>query len=179
MFLGLSPYFTVGIPDGLAFSCGISRKEQPSLKILLDACENNIGYKDSRNPDLKRWANQGVLLLNSSLTTLPNDARCHLELWNPFIKFLFKNVFNDKNIAIVYFGKDAQVYKEFENKDLHKSLNVNHPSYFARNNIPMEHKNLFTWCNTIVKENGKSEINWLEYKEKLIFEGDKEYEEFI
>lgn len=179
VFLGLSPYFTIGCPDGLAFSCGLTKKEQPSLKVLLDACEQNLGYKDDRNPDLKRWAEQGVLLLNSSLTTLPGDARCHLGIWQPFIQYFFENVINDKELIIVFFGKDSQYFQQFTNPKLHYSIATNHPSYFARNNAPMN-TSLFSDTNRILKERGKSEIKWQEYGALPFRElEEKGYKQFI
>lgn len=178
LFLGLSPYFTVGIPDGLAFSCSRTMKEQPSLSILFNCLEQDLGYKDDRNCDLHRWAEQGVMLLNASLSTLPNDAKCHLSLWNPFITYLFKEVFKDKELAIIYFGSDAKVFQQYENKELHKSYVCKHPSYYARNNSQMTEKP-FSFCNNYLKSVGKPEIKWQDFNKTLIFEGDKEYEEFI
>lgn len=175
VFLGLSPYFIKGVADGLSFSCSNTMKEQPSLKVLLDACEDNLEVKGSRNPDLKRWAKQGILLLNSSLTTLENDARVHLSIWQPFIKFIWEEILAKKDVFIVYFGKDAQFFQKFENNERNISIFVNHPSYFARNNSPMEHKSLFSKINTYLKNSQKQEIIWIEDAKK----DPSKYKEFI
>jgi len=59
---------------------------QPSLKYMLDAVEKEV-YPDGcrRDPDLKRWSNQGILLLNSALTTNVGKIGQHYLLWRPFI----------------------------------------------------------------------------------------------
>lgn len=179
IFTGLSPYFTPGIPDSLAFSCSRTMKEQPSLRVLLDACEQDLGYKDDRNPDLSRWASQGVLLLNASLTTLPNEARVHLPIWKDFMEFFFKKVIKEKELVIVFFGKDSQEFVQFTNSKFHYPIAVNHPSYFARNNTSMQ-TSLFSDANKTLKRWGKSPINWQEYG-SLPFKETEEvkYKEFI
>lgn len=179
VFLGLSPYPQEGIGDGLAFSNSLSFKESPSLRIILDSVEDDLGYKDNRNKDLKRWANQGVLLLNSALTCNSGEPKSHLDLWKPFTSFLFKEVFNDKELVIVYFGADAKEFKSLENNKLHSSKTVEHPAFAAREERPLRHQNLWSWCNTMLKSKNKSEIGWLEGEKKVILEEVKEWEDFI
>ena len=79
-----------------------------------------------------------------------------------------------------FFGKDAQEYSKYTNENLHKIIKVNHPSYYARNNMPMEHKKLFTTTNNMLNSWNKTSINWQEYRETLIFDKKEEkYAEFI
>lgn len=160
LFLALSPYPQLGVGDGLCFSNSLTKEESPSLKIILDACENDLGYKDERNRDLKRWANQGVLMLNIALTCQVGLPKSHLDIWKPFILYLYKEVFNTLNLKIVYFGGDAKVYQEYENKILQRSLAVEHPSYSARQERPMIHKNLFSFVNNELEKEGKTKVQW-------------------
>lgn len=179
VFLGLSPYFIPGVADGYAFSCGNTKAEQPSLKVLLNCLEEDLGYKDERNPDLSRWSNQNILLLNASLTTIQNEARIHLPIWRSFIEYLWKEVFSKKSLIFVYFGKDAQEFCKFENKELHKSYLCKHPSFYARNNANMTEKP-FSWVNTQLRNCGKNEIKWMEFAD-LPWQGEEKpkYKEFI
>ena len=179
IFVGLSPYVIPNISDGICFSCGISGKEQPSLTKLLNCLENDLGYKDERNPDLFRWQTQGVMMLNISLTTIPNDPKAHLNIWKSFMKFLWTEVFSKKELIFVYFGQDAKVYQQYENKELHKSYVCKHPSYYARNNEEMTEKP-FSFVNNNLKLMGKNEIKWMEFGE-LPWKEEKveEYKEFI
>ena len=64
--------------------------EEP-LKTIFKALESTV-YKDGRipDPDLKRWSNQGILLLNTSLTTRIHSSGDHIQLWKPFMSFLFQ-----------------------------------------------------------------------------------------
>ncbi len=181
VWLALSPYPQRGISDGLCFSNSLSTTESPSLKIIFDAIEDNLGYKDTRNKDLKRWANSGVLMLNCSLTCIIGEPNSHLELYKPLINYLYKEVFSKKELNFVYFGAVARAFQILENGKLHKSLAVEHPSFSSREKRPMIHKNLFSWCNDRLKEQGKKGVQWQEYAEKLPFpEMEKQvYEEFI
>lgn len=178
IFLGMSPYFIEGVADGLSFSCGKTMKEQPSLKILLDSLEDDLGYKDDRNPDLVRWSKQGVFLLNASLSATKGDAKGHLPIWKPFIEYLYKNVFNDRKLIICYFGKDAAEFQGLENKELHKSMVVEHPSYAARQERGLIHKNLFTNVNKWLREDGEIGVKWQEYG-SLPFEKVETEEHFL
>jgi len=92
VILGQSPYHT-GEADGLAFSNGGDYQNiSPSLQNIFKEVENDVGFKDvAPDPDLSRWAEQGVLLLNTSLTVREGDADSHLKidgkkLWQRFTK---------------------------------------------------------------------------------------------
>lgn len=165
VWLALSPYPQLNTGDGLCFSNSLTSSESPSLRIILDACEDDLGYKGERNRDLKRWANQGVLMLNCALSCQVGLPESHLKIWENFIKFLYSDVFNDKKLNFVYFGAKSREFQVYENKELHKSLAVEHPSYSARQERPMIHKNLFSWVNTQLKNCGKSEIKWMEFSD--------------
>jgi uracil-DNA glycosylase len=166
IFVGMSPYHTMEqgkpVADGLAFSCGNTNKESPSLKILYNAMEDNLNKKVRRECNLEYLAQQGVLLLNTSLTVKAFKADSHRELWKPFIKYLFTEVLDTvTGIPIVLFGKTAQEDVERWLFPMSQPyLKVNHPAFYARNGEPMEHKKLFTWCNSILHGNNKEQIYW-------------------
>lgn len=173
VWVGLSPYSTVYnsqfgrtyVADGLAFSCGITEKEQPSLKLLWDAIEDDLyeglNLNMKRETDLSFWANQGVLLLNSSLTAEKDKPESHLELWKPFMTYLFEEVFNTiSGIPFVFFGKQAALWESKTQPFIHYTKVVEHPSFAARQNREFKHENLFSWTNKLLKENNGTQIVW-------------------
>lgn len=149
IILGLSPYFnktkinsSVSVPeaDGLAFSC--KTKEQPSLKVIYDGLQSLSDKQLVREHNLEFMAEQGILLLNSALTTRFNMPTIHLELWKPFIEYFFTKIITKKdNLHILFLGKEAQVYKKLVQQRDHYTLafpNTHwvyeqpHPAFFAR-----------------------------------------------
>lgn len=155
VWVGMCPYHTEirgeGIADGLAFSCK-NDQEAPSLKILFDAIENDYGtIFFERSPDLTFLAEQGLLLLNSSLTTERGIADSHKELWRPFTEYLAKEVFCYlTGLPIVTFGNSARDMIEPYMTNGHLYKHLKHPSFFSRNHIPMEHNNTFSWMNDMI-----------------------------
>ena len=98
VFVGQDPYSTlfngINAADGIAFSCSNTGTVQPSLKYMFQEIEKQIypegGY--SWDPDLKRWANQGVLLLNSALTVQVGKTGTHYEIWKNFVIFVLDHL---------------------------------------------------------------------------------------
>jgi uracil-DNA glycosylase len=168
IWLGMSPYFMIKrgiiVADGLAFSCGHTKEEQPSLKLIFDALEDDlfdgINLNMLREPNLEFLAKQGVLLLNSMLTTTEGSADAHKELWKPFMDYFFKEVLlHFTGIPVVFFGKLAQEYSSLINEKSNYKKLVEHPSFSARQNRPFNHEKLFSWTNNILKQRDQ-EIDW-------------------
>lgn len=174
VFIGLSPYHTrngtVDIADGLAFSTQ-QKKAPPSLELLLNAVENDLGATSlKRTNDLKHWAGQGVLLLNAGMTTSFQKAGNHVDLWYPFHKYMFDNVYSkQQGLIFVYFGKEAQKLSKLETPFMHYNKLVEHPAAAARMNREFEHKNLFSFVNKLIAMDNKTPIEWMEYENKLPF----------
>ncbi len=170
IWLGQDPYPTIKygkvVADGLAFSCGYTKEEQPSLKLIYDAMEEDLfdGMNLSmlREPSLEYLAKQGVLLLNSSLTTPEGKPGTHKELWRPFMTFFFKEVMAGiSGIPIVLFGKQAEEYEELVDLKMNYTKTVEHPAAASYQQRPFRHNKLFKWTNTILKDNNNLEIDWL------------------
>ena len=83
VILGQDPYFNPNVAGGLAFSSK-EKKVPHSLSIIFKAIERNCGITPDKNPDLKRWAEQGVLLLNTALTVKPLSPGSHTKEWEVF-----------------------------------------------------------------------------------------------
>lgn len=170
IIVGQSPYHTIkeDVPfaDGLCFSVGKVREESPSLKVLYDAIESDLGKRGTmyRNPDLMFLAHQEILLLNLSLTIEKGNKDSfneHEILWRPFIQFLFKNVLDvHVGIPILIFGKPAEEQIVPLLDEWHLYQCIKHPAFYSRAGKPMEHNNCFSWANNILKRNNKTEIYW-------------------
>lgn len=171
IWLCMSPYFMIKdglvVADGLAFSCSHTKQEQPSLKLIYDAIEDDLydglNLNMLRNPDLAVWAEQGVLLLNVMLTTTLGEAKAHKELWKPFIEYFLKEVLiHFSGIPVVFIGNEAQEYENYVSDKSFHIKSLEHPAYAARQNRPWKHQNLFSWTNNILMENNGEGIAWLE-----------------
>jgi uracil-DNA glycosylase len=128
VIVGQDPYPTVGVADGIAFSCSKSQKEQPSLRFILDEVEKMYPMGYERPLDLTKWTRQGILLLNTALTTEVGKIGEHYEIWKPFITYLF-DYLNNYNTGLVYIfmGKQAHSWAEDINDNNYKFF-VSHPA---------------------------------------------------
>lgn len=173
VFVGLSPYQNVKrnrlFATGLAFGVPDKTMDTPSLKVIRDELEKsypgeNVDDDNVFDYTLKHWHNQGVLLLNSSLTvTKRGDARGHCEYWRVFTCELMKFL-NDKlsTAPFVFMGKDAQRFNVYIEPQKHEIINVYHPAAEARGgNYKFTGSNVFLRVNSILKNLYNEEINWL------------------
>lgn len=161
VILGLHPYSTKFVADGLAFSSRIDT-EPKSLNVIYNAIEeqfyNGLNLNMERRVNLDFLAEQGVLLTNCALTCRVNNAGSHLALWKPFTEYLFKTL-NERKLNIVYLllGKEAHQYKQFINTKLNTVITISHPD---EDKIKWEHKNCFIDVNEELKHYGHEEIKW-------------------
>jgi uracil-DNA glycosylase len=157
------PYPGKGIADGIAFSCSHTRNKQPSLKYLLDEINHTL-YDDnsvSTDPDLSRWCEQGVLMLNVALTTTVNKVGQHYLLWRPFLAYLFDVLnWNNSGIIYLYMGKKAQEWSHTVSDANYKFL-VTHPaSAYHNDETNWDSENTFNKINEILSDVHKTKINW-------------------
>lgn len=163
VFLGQDPYPQKGVATGLAFANKKGETLSPSLQVLKDACINyNVPHGAVEfDPTLESWAKQGVLLLNSALTTNIGETGSHIMLWRPFIKELLLRL-SEYNTGLVYvlFGEQAQTFSPYISK-LNTVLSVRHPAWFCRVNKDMP-PDIFESVNVVMlKQYGKT-IKWYE-----------------
>lgn len=171
VIMGLCPYHSakngILIADGLCMSCSISGSLQPSLEKFYEGLENelhngmNINLKKS--PDLSYLAKQGVLLFNAALTTEFGKAGSHLDIWEPFTKYVIEECIGYTGIPVIFLGKEAGKFQRYVTPFTH-SFVLDHPAYAARTTADWETKGVFKKVNQIIRENnGKEfEIKWLE-----------------
>lgn len=169
VILGMCPYHVmknnVPVADGLALSCSVTEKLQPSLEQFYGGIERDV-YKGLcldcylKQPDLSYLSHQGVLLLNAALTTEINKAGSHLDIWEPFTKYVFTEILSVKNVPTIFLGKEAAKFEKYAGLFSHNFV-VSHPASAAYNQSDWDAKGVFSKVNTILKETNNYEINWL------------------
>jgi uracil-DNA glycosylase len=165
VILGNEPYNNA-FADGLAFSCsgaeGLPRKKlQSSLVTIYETIERTAyrGLYLDKDPSLERWAKQGVLLLNASLTSTDEKEK-HVSLWKPFTVEVLKAL-SEYNTGIIYclWGNKAKEFKKYINPKFNYILEDSHPSSANFNQMIWD-CNHFQMINTILKQNNNEEIIW-------------------
>lgn len=152
VWVGLSPYYTVdpntkqNVADGLAFSTSEKHLVPPSLFKLYKGIEWDLwnGYNRDmmRSNDLTYLAKQGILLLNSALTTVYGNSEAHIDIWRPFLEFVMTKIITNKtDLVITGFGKVAHNLTIMGNKNQHV-LNVEHPAASAYQGRDWSHLSL-------------------------------------
>jgi uracil-DNA glycosylase len=174
VILGQDPYPNVLHANGLAFSVAPTvEKLPPSLINIFKALEAN-GIIDSaqlvKNGDLSSWAEQGVLLLNTSLTTIAGQRGSHISLWAPYTDYILSNIAKqstaDRPIIFILWGIHAKEKKKIIKGDNVHILEWGHPSPISEyNKDPTNPKNFlkcdnFTKANNILIEANLGPINW-------------------
>jgi uracil-DNA glycosylase len=153
------PYPKYGVADGLAFSCSNTHKEESSLKYMFDYIENQSSNTYNRDVDLKRWANQGVLLINTSLTCEINKMGTHQSIWKIFIEYLFEMINRmDKNIIFVLMGRKVEHWQLRLPKQ--KIFKCPHPTSAAYGKNEWKADNIFKKINDELNVQIKTCINW-------------------
>jgi uracil-DNA glycosylase len=168
VMVGMSPYHTfkdnLPVADGLLMGCSTTGYLQPSLDNFYKALEKefhrglNLSYE--KTPDVRYLANQGVLMLNAALTTEKNKAGSHIDIWEPFIKYLFEEVLNPLGVPFLFLGKDAAKYKKYTGIFSHTFV-VSHPASAAYKGVDWDSEDVFTKIDTLIYENNGFSINWL------------------
>ena len=114
------PYFTFKdnqpIANGIALDCSITQKQQPTLRQFFCGIEEELygGLSldwSTEECDLSFLCQQGIMMLNASLTVEKDKAGSHKQLWKPFTNYVIEKIVNKYNIPIVLLGKDAQEYE--------------------------------------------------------------------
>lgn len=170
VWIGQDPYPQVidgkPVADGLAFSTSNSLTLPPSLEVILEAIEEDLygglNLYMSTWPELSEWAQDGVLLLNSSLTTEVNNPGAHKGRWKEFYHYLITEILNKENTGLVFIlmGADAQELEALIDQKLHHVLTCEHPAYALRQKRKFRHQGVFSRCNQILKDNNGIEIEW-------------------
>jgi uracil-DNA glycosylase len=163
--LGQDPYINEGEAMGMCFSVPESTiKIPPSLSNIQKEIEANIkdGLDLNFNPDLTRWARQGVFLLNTILTVDKGSSLSHSKLgWQEFTTKTIISLNQSPNtIVYLLWGGNARDYVKYIDLNKHKVLTCGHPSPLSANKGFWFGNKHFSITNQILRETGQKEIKW-------------------
>ena len=147
--------------QGLCFSVPDNFPFPPSLKNIFKELINDIGCAMPKSGNLTKWANQGILLLNKSLSVKEKTPNSHKKIWNTFTKELIKFIYDNKDFIIfICWGNDAiNTLKNF-NYRKHIVLTSKHPSPLSANKGGFFGCKHFSKCNDILQKKNITTINW-------------------
>lgn len=166
---GQDPYPQPGVATGYAFAIKEENPSQPSLNILLREMWQEEGYfvtDDTFDGTLRPWVDQGVMLLNTSLSTEQFNAGAHTELWREFMTGVFlildglkiTRKSND-SLVFVFLGKQAQSYSDLVHESCHYKIMRNHPAAETHGNAKFV--GFFKEVNKCLEESNQTKINWM------------------
>ena len=159
VMIGQDPYPQEGVADGVAFSCSITGKPEASLRYIQESIRKTTGIV-STDPDLTRWSNQGVLLLNSAFTVEVNKPGTHYDIWKPFMNIVIDTInYNKSDIVFILLGKVAQQFEDMIS-DKHLVLKASHPASAGYNKGVWNCDDVFNRANNYLKEKDKTTIQW-------------------
>ena len=161
VILGQDPYHGAGQANGLCFSVNPGVKLPPSLVNIFKEIESDLGREISRDGNLERWADQGVFLLNATLTVKVGEAGSHQNKgWEKFTDAVI-SALATKNERLVYllWGSYAQKKGALISPDKNLILKSVHPSPLSayRGFLGCKH---FSKANAYLASKSKSPINW-------------------
>lgn len=161
VILGQDPYHEDGQANGLAFSVNSGTKMPPSLRNIFKELKDDLGGELRTNTDLSDWAEQGVLLLNTSLTVIESQANSMAKLWEPFTDSVIR-LLNEQEWPIVFvlWGNNARKKKSIIDMSRHYVIESAHPSPLSANRGFFGSKP-FSKTNQILKRLGENEICWV------------------
>ena len=161
LILGQDPYHEEGQAHGLAFSVLTGQEIPPSLVNIYQELHDDLGCRIPDNGYLKKWADQGVLLLNTVLTVRAHQANSHQgKGWEKFTDAIIQAVnTQDRPIVCMLWGRPAQSKKPMLTNPKHLILEAPHPSPLSayRGFFGCKH---FGQCNEYLVNNGLQPIDW-------------------
>jgi uracil-DNA glycosylase len=161
VILGQDPYHGPGQAHGLCFSVPQGIVPPPSLANIFKEIEKDLGIPVPSGGNLEKWARQGVLLLNATLTVRANQPGSHQRRgWENFTHAVISKL-SEKRVGLIFllWGKFAQEKESLIDTNRHYILKAAHPSPFSAYNgfFGCRH---FSKTNEILKKHGLEEIDW-------------------
>jgi uracil-DNA glycosylase len=159
VILGQDPYHGEGQANGLCFSVADGIKVPPSLVNIFKEIKEDLGIAVPKSGNLERWAEQGVLLLNATLTVRAAEAGSHQKKgWEEFTDAVVKIISEQKeNVVFLLWGSYAQKKGAVVDKTKHLILEAPHPSPLARGFAGNKH---FSKTNDYLESKGLKKIEW-------------------
>ncbi len=160
VIIGQDPYHGPGQAHGLAFSVQETVPTPPSLQNIFKEIESDVGGPKPPNGNLSRWAEQGVLLLNNTLTVEAHRAGSHRgKGWEQFTAAMIEILNQREGLVFLLWGRDARSKAALLDRKRHLILEAAHPS-------PLSARSGFFGCrhfsqaNHYLEAQGKTPIQW-------------------
>ncbi|EJW94743.1 Uracil-DNA glycosylase [gut metagenome] len=161
VLIGQDPYHGPGQAEGLCFSVKEGIKLPPSLVNIFKEVQDDTGAPQPANGSLRRWAEQGVLLLNATLTVRAHQAGSHQNRgWETFTDAVIRQLSAQReHLVFILWGSYAQKKGQVIDRNRHLVLTSPHPSPLsAYHGFFGNHH--FTRCNDYLQEHGEEAIRW-------------------
>lgn len=161
VILGQDPYHGESQADGLCFSVPDGVKIPPSLRNIMKEIKSDTGIEPIPSGNLDRWAKQGVLLLNATLTVRAGEAGSHQKKgWEKFTDAIIQKLSNERSdLVFMLWGNFAQKKGEIIDSSKHLILKSAHPSPLSAHNGFFGNHH-FSQSNNYLNSRGKSIIDW-------------------
>ena len=161
VIIGQDPYHGPNQAHGLSFSVKETVKIPPSLRNIYKELENDLKYPPVNHGYLKKWAKQGVLMLNTVLTVRAHTPNSHKNIgWEEVTNHAIEAL-NDLDHAVVFllWGRHAQQKKDLINTNKHFIIESSHPSPFSARHSFFGSKP-FSKVNALLEADGQTPIDW-------------------
>ena len=161
VILGQDPYHQPGQAHGLCFSVNDGVPFPPSLQNIFKEIKSDLGIEIPTSGNLTRWAEQGVLMLNATLTVRAHQAGSHQRKgWEEFTDAAIRALANQReHLVFILWGAYAQKKGAFIDREKHLVLASAHPSPLSAYNGFFGNKH-FSRANAYLMEHGETPINW-------------------
>lgn len=161
VIIGQDPYHGPKQANGLCFAVHDGVRIPPSLQNIFKEIESDIGVVPEQNGDLSRWAEQGVLLLNATLTVRAHTPGSHQKKgWEQFTDAVIQKLSSEReHLVFLLWGNYAKQKGAVIDRARHLVLEAQHPSPFSAHNGFFGCKH-FSQTNTYLRERGLREVDW-------------------
>lgn len=162
VIIGQDPYHEPGQAQGLSFSVPEGVPFPPSLQNIFKEIQFDLGKPMPPTGDLTRWAEQGVLLLNATLTVRAHQAASHQRHgWEQFTDAAIRALSAEReNLVFILWGGYARSKAQLIDRSRHLVLESVHPSPLSANRGGWFGNHHFSQCNAYLREHGEQEIDW-------------------
>ena len=162
VIIGQDPYHGAGQANGLCFSVNDGITHPPSLINIFKEIQNDLNLPYPESGNLERWAKQGVLLLNATLTVRAHNAGSHQKKgWETFTDAVINLISNQKKgVVFLLWGGFAKQKVKLIDSTKHKILTSGHPSPLSANRGYWFGNQHFSQVNLYLNENGNRPIQW-------------------
>lgn len=162
VIIGQDPYHEPGQAQGLSFSVPEGVPFPPSLQNIFKEIQLDLGKPMPPTGDLTRWAEQGVLLLNATLTVRAHQAASHQRHgWEQFTDAAIRALNAEReNLVFILWGGYARSKAQLIDRSRHLVLESVHPSPLSANRGGWFGNHHFSQCNAYLREHGEQEVDW-------------------